>query len=169
MSLYNLIPSCPICNQRKGSKDFSLNLHPYEQNLCDKLTFRIVDKNVLMTPQKTDQMDVVIDTTDSELRRLIGNLELERRYSRHLDLVKELEYAQYLSAYYDSNIGIISNTVKNGLKVRAFDDEILKRHLLGFYDKPDDINKRPLTKFSQDIYAQLKIILGSPASKSGNP
>ena len=48
MSLYNLIPSCPICNQKKSKKRYSLNLHPYLHSLCERLSFSIKDKNALI-------------------------------------------------------------------------------------------------------------------------
>ncbi len=160
MSLYNLIPSCPICNQKKSKKRYSLNLHPYLYSLCDRLSFRIKDKNALISPliKNGDLLEIEIDTFGNmELKELIDNLDLKRRYSRHLDIVQEIEYAQYLEAYYNRNYDIISDEIAEAIKRNPIDYEVLNRHLIGFYGHSKDINKRPLSKFCQDIYSQLKI------------
>ena len=44
---------------------------------------------------------------------------------------------------------------KMGEGIKNIDRQILKRHLYGFYTENADINMRPLTKFSQDIFNQL--------------
>ncbi len=51
MSLYNLIPCCPFCNQKKSGKHLSLKLHPYVNDLSSKLRFRIKDENALINPK----------------------------------------------------------------------------------------------------------------------
>lgn len=164
MSLYNLIPSCPLCNQKKSANDYSLQLHPYVENLNDKIHFRIKDPKVLISPffNSIDLLEVEIETKgntpaeNNELKKFVENLELERRYARHLDIVKELECAKYLDAYYNSNITVISQDIADKIKAAGFDHKaIAMRHFKGFYDNPDDINKRPLSKFCQDIYDQL--------------
>lgn len=166
MSLYNLIPSCPLCNQKKSANDYSLQLHPYVENLNDKIHFRIKDPKALVSPffNSIDLLEVVIETKgntppeDNELKDFVENLELERRYARHLDIVKELECAKYLEAYYNKSITLISDRISKRIKAAGIDHKaIAMRHFKGFYDNPDDINKRPLSKFCQDIYDQLII------------
>lgn len=119
MSLYNLIPSCPICNHKKRTKDYSLLLHPYVNNLGDKFHFRIKDANALVSPffNSIELLEVEIDTLggtkreNDELRDFVKDLKLELRYARHLDIVKELECAKYLDAYYNKSITLISDRI----------------------------------------------------------
>lgn len=159
MSLYNLIPCCPFCNQRKSNMDLSYRLHPYTVNLSDKFHFKIKNFSAYVNPinPSNDQLEVEIDTYgDSELKDFLDQIGLTKRYARHLDIVQELECALYLSRYYNENFTIISQEFSS--KLKKSEDTILttlERHMKGFYTHPKDINKRPLSKFSQDIFMQL--------------
>lgn len=158
MSLYNLIPSCPLCNQKKSSNHLSLKLHPYESDLSSRVRFRIRNQDAFINPKLKDMdlLEVEVDTFgDMEVKAFVDNLELERRYARHLDLVEELETAFYMAPYYDGNFADIQRIFSSGGSCEPERIKALYRHFKGFYADPDDINRRPLTKFSQDIYAQL--------------
>lgn len=157
MSLYNLIPSCGVCNQKKSKTPYPLSIHPYVCDYSSKLTFRIKDQNALtnLNFMKFDFMEVEIDTKDNnDLAKLMQDLEMDRRYWRHLDIVKELETAKLLQPYYDKLIdGSFGKDM--GEAIRNMDKTVVKRHLYGFYTDSEEINNRPLTKFCQDIYKQL--------------
>lgn len=158
MSLYNLIPSCPICNQKKSKTHLELKLHPYVGDISSMIRFRIKDKEAFINPKKQnfDLLEVEIDSFgDDDISTFIKKLDLEKRYSRHLDIVKELETALYLSEYYDKHLDSILPIISKNGSCSAERYEALTRHFRGFYPNPDDINKRPLTKFCQDIYEQL--------------
>lgn len=159
MSLYNLIPSCPFCNQIKNNTDLPLRLHPYTVNLSDKFHFKIKKFSAYVNPinPSNDLLEIEIETHgDSELKAFLAQIGLVKRYARHLDIVQELECALYLSRYYNENFTVISQEFSRQLK--KSEDTILttlERHMKGFYTHPEDINKRPLSKFSQDIFIQL--------------
>ncbi len=157
MSLYNLIPSCAVCNQKKSRTPYPLSLHPYLCDYSSSLTFRIKDPDALtnLKYMRFDFMEVEIDTNgNDDLAALMGQLEIDRRYWRHLDIVKEIEIAKMLHPYYGKLIeGSFGGEMGEG--IRNIDKQILKRHLYGFYTENADINMRPLTKFSQDIFNQL--------------
>ena len=158
MSLYNLIPSCPLCNQKKSGNNLSLKLHPFLYDLSSLIRFRIKSQDALINPRMKnwDVLEVEIDTFgNKEIKDFVDNLDLERRYARHLDIAEELEVTFYMSSYYNGHFDDINSIFDKG---NGYEPERLKslhRHFKGFYDDPDDINKRPLTKFSQDIYTQL--------------
>lgn len=158
MSLYNLVPSCPICNQKKSKRHVSLKLHPYVNDLSSMMRFRIKNIDAFINPAKKglDLLEVEIDTDgDQELTEFVNSLELQKRYSRHLDIVQELEVALYLSEYYNTNFKAIESILSSGTHSADEKEKALNRHIKGFYADTDDINKRPLTKFCQDIYNQL--------------
>jgi hypothetical protein len=49
--------------------------------------------------------------------------------------------------------------LENDYKSKLFPDQaIINRLLIGNYDKPEDIHKRPMAKFTQDIAKQLGLI-----------
>lgn len=157
MSLYNLIPACPQCNHKKSNKSYSLALHPYVVDYASQLTFKIKDPDAMTNPKfmKIDLMEVEIENGGNmELGNLMSNLAIKERYSRHLDMVKELEIAKYLQPYYEK---ILSDSMPSeiGDALSKFDSNLLRRHLFGFFQDEKDINQRPLTKFCQDIYKQL--------------
>ncbi|MCM1139586.1 MAG: hypothetical protein NC453_13530 [Muribaculum sp.] len=119
MSLYNLIPSCPFCNQRKSITDLPLRLHPYTVNLSDKFHFKIKNLSSYVNPinPSNDLLEVEIDTHgDSELKDFLDQIGLTKRYARHLDIVQELECALYFSRYYNENFTIISQEFTSHLK-----------------------------------------------------
>ena len=160
MSLYNLIPSCPVCNQKKSKTNVPLSLHPYEVNLSDMLKFKVKNENAYINPKysNNDLLQVEISTGgNADLRTLVNDLALEKRYSRHLDIVEELEYALYLDRYYSHNFLGFTDDLKDFMKIDSKEriENCIKRHVKGFYENPDAINQRPLTKFCQDIYEQL--------------
>ncbi|MDE6792200.1 MAG: hypothetical protein K2J48_03860 [Muribaculaceae bacterium] len=157
MSLYNLIPACAQCNHKKSDNHYSLRLHPYWGDYASQLTFKIKDPDALTNPKfmKIDLMEVEIDDGgNAELGRLMRNLAIKERYSRHLDIVREIEIAKYLQPYYEK---ILSGSFmgETGCKLEKFDSESLRRYLYGFYNDEKDINKRPLSKFSQDMFRQF--------------
>lgn len=157
MSLYNLIPSCPCCNQKKSSRHVNLRLHPYVSDLSSMLRFRIKDQAAFINPKfkNLDLLEVEIDTTEDEVKDFVESLDLKRRYARHLDIVQELEVALYMAPYYNGNFEDIKQIFGQGGGCESERLRILQRHFKGFYTDSKDINKRPLTKFNQDIYAQL--------------
>lgn len=157
MSLYNLIPSCPCCNQKKSARHVSLRLHPYVSDLSSMLRFRIKDQAAFINPKfkDLDLLEVEIDTTEDEVKDFVERLDLKKRYARHLDIVQELEVALYMAPYYNGNFEDIRKIFGKDSGLDSERLRILQRHFKGFYMDPDNINKRPLTKFSQDIYAQL--------------
>lgn len=157
MSLYNLIPSCPFCNQKKSANHISLRLHPYVNDLSSMFRFRIKSQTAFISPKfnDLDLLDVEIDTREELVKEFVESLDLRKRYARHLDVVQELEIALYMAPYYNGNFEDINQIFNNGNNSNATSLKALHRHIKGFYTDPDDINKRPLTKFSQDIYTQL--------------
>lgn len=158
MSLYNLIPSCPFCNQRKSYKQIGLKLHPYVNDISSKIKFRIKSEDALINPKNPnlDLLEIEIDTKgDTDILNFLNDIKIKKRYARHLDIVQEIELSLYLSKYYNQYFEELSTMCYGSKDINKENLSTLERFLKGFYGKPEDINKRPLTKFSQDIYDQL--------------
>lgn len=73
---------------------------------------------------------------------------LKALYSRHGDVVQEVFDKAYEDPYYMNPANF------NFLSGRGTD--YLKRLWLGNYTKPEEIEKRPLSKFMQDMWKQAK-------------
>lgn len=158
MSLYNLIPCCPFCNQKKSRNHISLKLHPYEEDLSSMLRFRIKNKESFINPKikNSDLLEVEIDTYgDEEVRDFVDKLDLEKRYGRHLDIVQDMEVALYMEPYYYGHFKDINQILDKVCVCDSEKEKTIERHFKGFYADPEDINRSPLTKFSQDVYLQL--------------
>lgn len=153
MSLYNLVPSCSVCNQKKSKTGYELSVHPYVRGLSETIFFRIKDRTALIDPRSYDNLEIEIDTgTDPVVGMLVDDLKLEQRYGRFRDIVMQLECAKYVERYYrdleaelSAGLGIAGDPVRT---------KELQRYLRGFRDEPE-INDEPLSKFRRDISTLL--------------
>lgn len=157
MCLYNLIPSCGICNQKKSKSGYDISLHPYISGLSEKIRFLIKDTNAMTNPhfKNNDHLNIEIDTGgDPNVSAIVGDLNLELRYSRHLDIVRELECAKYVERYYSD----LEDWLASRMHIEGSCDysrrSALQRYLRGYRDECE-INDEPLTKFRRDIANQL--------------
>lgn len=160
VSLYNLIPCCATCNQRK-SNTVSNIFHPYLEsfNAATKFVYQGIDiqpkgKNYGFFDET--RVKLALETTDSKkaskvkLHKKVFNL--EPLYENHKDLVKELiQKSQiYTESYLDQLEKQYVGSVFNSR------DELL-RLVTGGYVTDDEINQRPLSKLIKDISEQLEI------------
>ena len=148
MSLYNLIPSCGICNNSKKNRVLSLAYHPYHSDIHRNFYFKVKDElGLLYGNSKTDTFDIelVPNGNKKEFNDYEQAFHLEALYSRHKDVVKEVYDKAYLAAYYGNELNF---------RFIIDDYEYLKRLWLGTYTDEKDIEKRPLTKLIHDAEQQ---------------
>ena len=150
MSLYNLIPSCAVCNQGKSDKRLSLLFHPYYSYICKQFKFELDNPIGLYSGRKiSDHIDVNLVATgsnQSELDEFVQTFHLKALYQRHGDIAQEIFDKAYEYPYYShpENFRWLSN--------RSAD--YIKRLWMGTYPDEKDIEKRPMTKFIQDLWEQ---------------
>lgn len=149
LSFYNLIPSCPVCNHTK--LDEIIDIHPYTDNFNNlKCHFMITTKD-----NKTDSLDwalekdIKITFTDNNVN--IEVLALKELYNEHIDYVEEIinKAQAYNSQYYISLIDAFKGLGKQPAEIDRF--------VWGKYLEEAEHEKRPLSKLTKDILAQLKI------------
>ena len=154
MSLYNLIPSCSICNQGKSAHSLPLVFHPYVSDIQSLFTFEVV--NPLSAYQGAiipDHVDVQLNWSPSiapnDIKVFEDTFHLNAMYSRQGDIVQEVFDKAYETPYYlnPSNFSFLSGK----------DVEYLERLWFGHYMGEKDIHKRPLSKFVQDVRKQAEI------------
>lgn len=153
MSLYNLIPSCAICNQKKSDNPLSLNFHPYFNGINKQFHFKVENPLPLIFGAKKDKINIDLELENkaeankTELEDYDKLFDIKLRYSRHRDVVQEVFDKAYLEMYYgDSRFFEFLDD--------KFKKEYLYRIIYGTYMDENEIEKRPMSKFIQDIRKQ---------------
>lgn len=157
LNLYNLIPSCPICNSSvKGSVVFSLNdyVHPYLQTADDP--------DFKFTPKVSDKDD---SEWSVSIERVKGGKEdntikafcLDDLYDTHGDLeVKDL--MDFATGYTDNYLRELFDKVLADYSIKGFSKADVFRMLFGAEYIPSKFLDRPFSKMKKDILEYLHII-----------
>lgn len=151
MSLYNLIPSCGVCNQGKSSKKLSLKFHPYVSAISDQFHFQAVNPLTLYLGGKLDRIEIEIETDGpdpADLNQFQEMFNLRSLYRRHKDIAQEVFDKEYLSRYYSIplNFSFFNNV----------DRDYFTRLWTGVYPNDNEIELRPMSKFINDLFKQAK-------------
>lgn len=157
LNLYNLIPSCSICNSgAKGDKIFKLGdyVHPYEQT-DDDPAFKFVpevasDGGWHVTLERDAVANPEVDNT-------IKAFALDRIYDIHGNLeVKDLmDFAQ---AYNGTYLRGIYEMISKELGAAGFSQEEVYRMIFGTEAIPAKTLDRPLSKLKRDVLEYLGIV-----------
>lgn len=153
MSFYNLIPSCGVCNQGKSAGKLSLDYHPYYSDIHKSFHFELRDPLGPYTAARVNdevEIELVPETgvNTKEFKAYEKMFHLKALYSRHGDVVQEVYDKAYEAPYYlnPANFSFLGTRTS----------EYLKRLWLGNYPATVDIEKRPMSKFMQDLWAQAE-------------
>ena len=150
MSLYNLIPSCAVCNHGKRDGELPVELNPYYNDIHKLFHFEVKEPLDLLLGKKVDRVDIKTESTkdNEQIVNTYNNIfHISTLYSRHKDIVQEI----YEKAY-------IAQSTKDIADLLHTDKKRLSELWYGTYLSEKDIEKRPLTKFIQDIKKQSESI-----------
>lgn len=152
LSIYNLIPSCNICNSTiKGSKELSLknHLHPYieEDNRNGNFKFSYDFDGVL------SKFSVKINCEEkSKIKATLDFFKIKEIYNAHSNFeLKDLYDLRY--KYSKNYLDILCNKTFEGLNLSQ---EEAYRMIFGIEINEDSYHKRPFSKFKHDIIEELK-------------
>ncbi|MCQ2959994.1 MAG: hypothetical protein MJ198_07390 [Bacteroidales bacterium] len=153
MSLYNLIPSCAECNHGKSTGTLGLKFHPYKSDIYKQFVFRIPNtEDVLYDIQKKDYINIDLihqnATTSTELKEYYQMFHIKTLYQRHGDIAREVFAKAYQYPYWSNPQNY--NWVPNYSPMNQL------RLYLGTYVRQEEIEKRPMTKFIQDLWEQAR-------------
>lgn len=154
MSLYNLIPSCAVCNQGKSDANLSLDYNPYYSNIYKQFSFMVHDPIGLFCGERIkDEIEIDIQqngVNKNDLDDFIDTFHLKTLYQRHGDIAQETFDKAYEKPYYQqpSNFSWLSNS----------SPEYIQQLWMGVYPNEKDIEKRPMSKFIQDLWRQASDI-----------
>lgn len=163
-SMYNLIPSCSVCNKAKSNRNSYKNhevqyLYPYEEGYGEQIVLKIEDKN-----KPTDKVTAWLGSAeeytvypecskevDSEKKKRVENswemFKLGPLYEKHSDYIRNILQAKqiYTEEY-------LEQLVKNFPS--AFDSmDDLKNMVYFNYLDEKDWGKRILAKLTHDLEA----------------
>lgn len=152
MSLYNLIPSCGVCNQCKSTGYLSLKFHPYAYSIADQFHFEVADPLTLFYGGKMDRIELNVvpdDASDIELKEYNDMFHIHTLYRRHGDIAQEVFDKTYEEPYYldTSSFQFLSGAASDYMNRLAY----------GTYMDEFEIEKRPMSKYIQDL---RKLALG---------
>ncbi|MDK2091428.1 hypothetical protein [Aliarcobacter butzleri] len=164
LSLYNLIPSCHICNSHiKKSKAFHIDthIHPYFDDFNKIKKFNI-DKKLLSLVNKDDEFNIIFENKngitineETKANNHIKDFALESLYNSHKD--KVIELIDISRAYNEASFENLVNEFVKSTQIFK-DKNDVKRLMLCHHVEDENIDKRPLNKLIKDISEELGIL-----------
>lgn len=162
ISMYNLIPSCAPCNLEKGNIDTSLKTYynPYFRSIAGwskfKLTYEPDVRKISVGDVSGLNLEIDYKHKYKQhkdfVKRHSSTFDIRESYQRHEDIVEDLLYkAIVYNSSFKKDMMKIKGLFKNN-------DRIYNRYLIGNYSMKEEILKRPLAKFTQDVAKQLELI-----------
>lgn len=154
-SFYNLIPSCSICNKAKSNKELGFNFFEEDETKLDLISFVLTKDSEQEFWNSKNKEDFKIEYNFVYDKNKYNDIfKIQEIYDTQKDIVEELFYLRevYTPTYKKSLVNDLCER-------KLFPDEaMIERIILRNYSKPEDIHKRPLAKFTQDIAKSLEII-----------
>lgn len=160
LSLYNLIPSCNVCNMAKGDMDTQKNpiLYPYEEEFGEEVVFYVDVGNeydvVKFMRGDTDKFNVSIENPGHHLEKQVKNhddrLHITDLYNEHKDYIRDIFRNYHINT--DRRMQELLHTFPELFSSR---EEL--QGLIYMNDvRKENWGKRSLAKLTHDIYMELK-------------
>lgn len=157
-NFYNLFPACGSCNRIKSQRNARFNLYTDNINDIEVLKFELTESSVVkyLTSRNIDDISFKPITHPNAIDDIVAEHDemfcIQGIYDTQKDIIEELIHKKeaYTEAY--------KKHLVDDFKGLFPDQAIINRLLVGNYDKPEDIHKRPMSKFMQDIARDLHLI-----------
>jgi hypothetical protein len=158
ISLYNLIPSCHVCNSNlKGAKNFFKNqhLHPFENKYQNEMKFKLdfEDAEIKNIYPNLNQFNIDFELNNklnefgvTMINNSIETFKTKELYNYHKDIAQEIIFK---TIYYNETKR--EELIKILGKNSGIDENFIDRVVYGNYIQQNDFGKRPLAKFTSDI------------------
>lgn len=154
-SYYNLLPSCPTCNQTKSLKKAKFSLYTSKEDELDVFRFELTpDKAaVAYVSEDMDNLEVKLKCdTDTELLNNHQELfHIDWIYAEHLDVVKRIIILLRTNDnYYRQSLQDgVSELFPNGVEDPGF-------FFFGYYMNKENTHLQPLSKLVQDVVEVMR-------------
>lgn len=150
--VYNLIPSCHTCNQRKSDSSKEI-YYPFKESFDDDVKFKITLEDASLNDKNSINLSYNIMKNKDKANEHLKIFNIKNLYNEHKDLVFEL--LQKSKIYNES---YIDELVKNYEGSVFSDKNELLRLITGAYMDNKDINKRPFNKLIKDVSEQIGLV-----------
>ncbi|MEK4750434.1 HNH nuclease [Niallia sp. FSL W8-0177] len=161
VSLYNLIPSCSICNSKKQDLDTynSTNdfYYPYEDEFGLDVVFQTstIDNDFLYWTGLSNNFDIKLVCKNKKHNCKVDNLKkhlkIELLYKQHKDYVRDI--IRNAVIYNGSRIDELMAEFPDLFQSR---NDVINTIFMNNYDQ-ESWGNRPLSKLTHDIYKEFKI------------
>jgi hypothetical protein len=161
VSLYNLIPSCSICNAKKQALDTYKDIHdlyyPFEDEFGCDVVFQTstINNDFSYWTGSSNNFDIKLICKDERHQLKVNNLnkylKIESLYKQHKDYVRDI--IRNAVIYNDSRIDELLNLFPDLFQSK---NEILNSIFMSYVEK-ESWGNRPLSKLTHDIYEEFKI------------
>lgn len=159
LSIYNLIPSCKICNSTlKGALEFKLEeyIHPYVDDSVSHYKYTYQPEDVEAILGVNSNINVTLDIDNSEMsdkiRKTADVFKLEEIYTGHREEVRDLlEIKNKIPQTYIDQL----SSMFEGLHISK---EEAYKYTFGTYYNEIDFAKRPFSKLKKDILTELGLV-----------
>ncbi|MCC2590049.1 hypothetical protein [Chryseobacterium sp. MFBS3-17] len=147
VALLNLYPVCAACNLSKSNN--IVNFILYDDNFSNNFKFEI-DKKTLSDFILDRKTDVIVNFKGDELFEKQFNI--NAIYKTQSDITEELITKSLIySASYRRKL------IEN-FSINKINDSLINRFILGNYSEPNEVHKRPMAKFMQDIGRDIGLV-----------
>lgn len=162
VSLYNLIPSCSICNQKKSKlntfKEENELFYPYEDEFGNEVFFQTepIDNDFLYWTGINRNFNIIIKSKNNEHYNKIENLKEHLRiqdlYNGHKDFIQDI--IRNAVIYNDSRI---EELLEQFPEFFSSKQEVLNLIFMNDIEK-ENWGKRSLSKLTHDVYNEFQIV-----------
>ena len=158
VSVYNLVPSCSTCNQRKSAKQEDI-FYPFLESFNNHAKFEYKgiknkeDSNGNFFDKDRILLELKPISEDEKVKNHIEVFNLQNLYNEHKDIVSEILIKSEIY-----NESYIEELMQNYEGTLFKNEEDLLRLIFGGYVSDEDLGKRPLSKLTKDMLEQLEII-----------
>lgn len=156
-SFFNLYPTCSNCNQAKSDKQSLFELYTLGDDL-EVFKFKLDNKSALDYWMKLNSKNLkitldVVNNNDALIRNHNELFQIQAIYDKQKDLGEELLWKAKI------NPKIYRKMLSENFDKIFHDQLSIDRLIIGNYSDPNEIFKRPMSKYTQDIARQLKLII----------
>ena len=155
-SFFNLYPTCANCNLAKGDKNAKFELYALDDDL-EVFNFWIKDESILdyWINNDLESLKIYLDSLNGDIALLHNHndlFQIQKVYDSQRDIGEELVWK------HKANPEVYRNMLNKTFSKIFPDQSVIDRMLIGNYSNPNEVFKRPMAKYTQDIARQLKLI-----------
>lgn len=153
VSIYNLVPSCQTCNQRKSTQQNNI-YHPFVDSFDNDVKFKLkIEDSAFYYDKESLKIEKIIIKNEAKATSHIETFNIENLYNEHKDIV--LELIQKAQIYNESYLDELMQNYEGTLFKNRED---LMRLVTCGYVSDEDLHKRPLSKLIKDISEELGLV-----------